>query len=81
VDVTEGIQKQVTVLYCKDCGRYLQVPTPLPPAHLLREGPHFYTASAARVRVSTAAAEVETLPIARVYLTYVDTRAGGSWAR
>lgn len=26
VDVTEGIQKQVTVLYCKECGRYLQPP-------------------------------------------------------
>ena len=26
VDITEGVQKQVTVLYCKDCGRYLQPP-------------------------------------------------------
>lgn len=26
VDVTEGIQKQVTILWCKNCGRYLQVP-------------------------------------------------------
>eukprot|EP00887_Chlorella_sp_A99_P002026 scaffold18.g2026.t1 len=24
VDITEGIQKQVTVLWCKNCGRYLQ---------------------------------------------------------
>lgn len=31
VDITEGIQKQVTVLWCKDCGRYLQ-----PPKHWLR---------------------------------------------
>ncbi|KXZ44442.1 hypothetical protein GPECTOR_67g282 [Gonium pectorale] len=26
VDITEGIQKQVTVLWCKECGRYLQPP-------------------------------------------------------
>jgi nonsense-mediated mRNA decay protein 3 len=26
VDITEGIQKQVTITYCKDCGRYLQPP-------------------------------------------------------
>ncbi|KAJ9534620.1 hypothetical protein QJQ45_002905 [Haematococcus lacustris] len=31
VDITEGIQKQVTILWCKDCGRYLQ-----PPKHWLR---------------------------------------------
>ena len=34
MDVTEGIQKQVTVLYCKECGRYLQVrsiTSPFPP--------------------------------------------------
>ncbi len=31
VDITEGIQKQVTVLWCKECGRYLQ-----PPKHWLR---------------------------------------------
>ncbi|GIL64428.1 hypothetical protein Vafri_18352 [Volvox africanus] len=26
VDITEGIQKQVTILWCKECGRYLQPP-------------------------------------------------------
>jgi NMD protein affecting ribosome stability and mRNA decay len=26
VDITEGLQKQVTVLWCKDCERYLQPP-------------------------------------------------------
>ncbi len=31
VDITEGIQKQVTILWCKECGRYLQ-----PPKHWLR---------------------------------------------
>ena len=31
VDISEGIQKQVTVLWCKDCGRYLQ-----PPKHWVR---------------------------------------------
>lgn len=31
VDITEGIQKQVTVLWCKDCDRYLQ-----PPKHWVR---------------------------------------------
>jgi len=31
VDITEGVQKQVTVLWCKDCGRYLQ-----PPKHWLK---------------------------------------------
>ncbi|GMH34161.1 hypothetical protein BSKO_01995 [Bryopsis sp. KO-2023] len=30
VDVTEGIQKEVTILYCRTCGRYLQ-----PPKHWL----------------------------------------------
>ena len=34
VDITEGIQKQVTVLWCKDCGRYLQ-----PPKHWVRAEP------------------------------------------
>ncbi|KAL4447194.1 hypothetical protein ABPG77_007227 [Micractinium sp. CCAP 211/92] len=31
VDITEGIQKQVTILWCKSCGRYLQ-----PPKHWLK---------------------------------------------
>jgi nonsense-mediated mRNA decay protein 3 len=31
VDITEGIQKQLTILWCKSCGRYLQ-----PPKHWLR---------------------------------------------
>ena len=31
VDITEGIQKQCTVLYCKECQRYLQ-----PPKHWIR---------------------------------------------
>eukprot|EP00200_Dunaliella_tertiolecta_P001812 CAMPEP_0202349826 /NCGR_PEP_ID=MMETSP1126-20121109/7151_1 /ASSEMBLY_ACC=CAM_ASM_000457 /TAXON_ID=3047 /ORGANISM="Dunaliella tertiolecta, Strain CCMP1320" /LENGTH=526 /DNA_ID=CAMNT_0048941691 /DNA_START=210 /DNA_END=1790 /DNA_ORIENTATION=+ len=31
VDITEGVQKQVTVLWCKDCGRYLQ-----PPKHWMK---------------------------------------------
>ena len=31
VDITEGIQKQVTILWCKNCGRYLQ-----PPKHWLK---------------------------------------------
>lgn len=31
VDITEGIQKQVTVLWCKQCERYLQ-----PPKHWVR---------------------------------------------
>eukprot|EP00010_Vexillifera_abyssalis_P004754 CAMPEP_0201552722 /NCGR_PEP_ID=MMETSP0173_2-20130828/17064_1 /ASSEMBLY_ACC=CAM_ASM_000268 /TAXON_ID=218659 /ORGANISM="Vexillifera sp., Strain DIVA3 564/2" /LENGTH=510 /DNA_ID=CAMNT_0047963247 /DNA_START=92 /DNA_END=1624 /DNA_ORIENTATION=+ len=40
VDITEGIPKQVTVLWCKGCGRYLQPPTawieaPLESARLL----------------------------------------------
>ncbi|PNW72682.1 hypothetical protein CHLRE_15g640250v5 [Chlamydomonas reinhardtii] len=26
VDITEGIQKQCTILWCKECGRYLQPP-------------------------------------------------------
>lgn len=26
VDITEGLQKQVTVLFCRECGRYLQPP-------------------------------------------------------
>ena len=26
VDITEGIQKQVTLLWCKECERYLQPP-------------------------------------------------------
>lgn len=30
VDITDGIQKAVTIVYCKDCGRYLQ-----PPKHWL----------------------------------------------
>ena len=34
VDITEGIQKQVTVLWCKMCGRYLQ-----PPKHWLQAEP------------------------------------------
>ncbi|GAX83461.1 hypothetical protein CEUSTIGMA_g10886.t1 [Chlamydomonas eustigma] len=34
VDITEGIQKQVTVLWCKECGRYLQ-----PPKHWVRAEP------------------------------------------
>lgn len=31
VDITEGIQKSVTILWCKSCGRYLQ-----PPKHWLQ---------------------------------------------
>jgi nonsense-mediated mRNA decay protein 3 len=31
VDITEGIQKQVSILWCKECNRYLQ-----PPKHWLR---------------------------------------------
>jgi hypothetical protein len=31
VDITEGIQKQVTIMWCKACGRYLQ-----PPKHWLK---------------------------------------------
>ena len=31
IDITEGIQKQVTILWCKMCGRYLQ-----PPKHWLQ---------------------------------------------
>ncbi len=31
VDITEGIQKQVTLLWCKECERYLQ-----PPKHWVR---------------------------------------------
>lgn len=31
VDITEGIQKQVSILWCKQCGRYLQ-----PPKHWLK---------------------------------------------
>eukprot|EP00879_Flechtneria_rotunda_P020112 GHRR01021152.1.p1 GENE.GHRR01021152.1~~GHRR01021152.1.p1 ORF type:complete len:446 (+),score=110.36 GHRR01021152.1:905-2242(+) len=34
VDITEGIQKQVTILWCKECGRYLQ-----PPKHWVRAEP------------------------------------------
>lgn len=34
VDITEGIQKQVTILWCKMCGRYLQ-----PPKHWLTAQP------------------------------------------
>ncbi len=34
VDITEGMQKQATVLWCKDCGRYLQ-----PPKHWLHAEP------------------------------------------
>lgn len=34
VDITEGVQKQVTVLWCKNCGRYLQ-----PPKHWLKADP------------------------------------------
>lgn len=34
VDITEGLQKQATVLWCKQCGRYLQ-----PPKHWLRADP------------------------------------------
>ena len=30
VDIAEGIQKQATILWCKNCGRYLQ-----PPKHWL----------------------------------------------
>jgi len=30
VDITEGMQKQATILWCKECGRYLQ-----PPKHWL----------------------------------------------
>ena len=33
VDITEGLQKQVTLLWCKDCERYLQ-----PPKHWVRAG-------------------------------------------
>ncbi len=31
IDITEGISKQLTVLWCKECGRYLQ-----PPKHWVR---------------------------------------------
>lgn len=34
VDITEGIQRQVTVLYCDGCGRYLQPPKHWLPAQL-----------------------------------------------
>ena len=34
VDVTEGIQKSVTILWCKNCGRYLQ-----PPKHWVTADP------------------------------------------
>lgn len=34
VDITEGIQKQVNILWCKGCGRYLQ-----PPKHWLHAEP------------------------------------------
>ena len=26
VDITDGLQKQLTVLFCRECGRYLQPP-------------------------------------------------------
>ena len=34
VDITEGVQKQVTITYCKACGRYLQPPRHWMPAEL-----------------------------------------------
>jgi nonsense-mediated mRNA decay protein 3 len=34
VDITEGMQKQITILWCKECGRYLQ-----PPKHWVRAEP------------------------------------------
>lgn len=34
VDITDGLQKQATILWCKQCGRYLQ-----PPKHWLRAEP------------------------------------------
>ena len=34
VDITDGIQKQLTILFCRDCGRYLQ-----PPRHWVRADP------------------------------------------
>ena len=34
VDISEGLQKQATVLWCKNCGRYLQ-----PPKHWLYAEP------------------------------------------
>ena len=34
VDITEGIQKQVSLLWCKECARYLQ-----PPRHWLKAEP------------------------------------------
>ena len=34
IDITEGIQKQVTIFYCRTCGRYLQPPKHWMPAEL-----------------------------------------------
>eukprot|EP00899_Mesostigma_viride_P018055 jgi/Mesvir1/26250/Mv01615-RA.1 len=34
VDITEGIQKQVIILWCKECGRYLNPPRQWVPAQL-----------------------------------------------
>ena len=34
VDISEGIQKQATILWCKNCARYLQ-----PPKHWLHAEP------------------------------------------
>ena len=34
VDITAGLQKQVTLLWCKECGRYLQ-----PPKHWVAAAP------------------------------------------
>ncbi len=31
IDITEGISKQISILWCKECGRYLQ-----PPKHWVR---------------------------------------------
>ena len=34
VDISAGLQKQVTLLWCKECGRYLQ-----PPKHWVAAAP------------------------------------------
>ena len=34
MDITAGLQKQVTLLWCKECGRYLQ-----PPKHWVTASP------------------------------------------
>ena len=63
VDITEGVQKQVSLLWCKECGRYLQ-----PPRHWLRADPESKELLTYCIKRIRGLQKASTLPAALAWL-------------